>query len=153
MTRHQWSRASTPSELVLAGWTVLKDVAADLGHTWDQTDTPRTLARRLQTAAQLDIPPAEALARLARSTERVLYAREPGEVGDVRADVAEVTAALTAAADRGQRLRARYLPPSTGRLVHAASEKLADGLDWLEGLGASVGGLLRRRRTAAPSHK
>ena len=152
MTRRRWSRASTPGELVLAGWAVLKDAAADLGHTWDHTDTPRTLARRLQTTAQLDVPPAEALARLARSTERVRYAREPGELGDVRADVAEVVTALTAAAERPQRLRARYLPPSTGRLVHAVSETLADGLDWLEGLGASLTALLRRRRTA-PSHK
>ena len=152
MTRRRWSRATTPSELVLAGWSVLKDTAADLGHTWDRTDTPRTLARRLQTTAQLDIPPAEALNRLARSTERVLYAREPGPLGDVRADVTEVAAALTAAAERRQRLRARYLPASTGRLVHATSEKLADGLDWLEGLGAQAASLLRRRRTA-PSHK
>jgi transglutaminase-like putative cysteine protease len=152
MTRRRWSRATTPGELVLAGWEILKDVAADLGHTWDQTDTPRTLARRLQTTAQLDIPPAEALTRLARSTERVLYARDPGMVGDVRADVAEVSAALTAAADRSRRLRARYLPQSTGRLVHAVSETLADGLDWLEGIGAQVAGVLRRRR-AAPSHK
>ena len=152
ITRRRWARASTPSEVVLAGWAVLKDAAADLGHTWDHTDTPRTLARRLRTAAQLEIPPAEALDRLARGTERVLYARDPGPIGDVRGDVAEVTAALTAAADRGRRLRARYLPPSAGRLVHGASEKVADGLDWLEGLGASVTALLRRRRPA-PSHK
>lgn len=151
MTRHQWSRASTPSEVMLAGWSVLKDVASDLGHTWDPSDTPRTLASRLQTAAQLDIPPAEALARLARGTERVLYAREPGVLGDVRGDVGEVAQALTAAAERRDRLRARYLPPSTGRLVHAVSEKLADGLDWVEGVGASAAGILRRR--TAPSHK
>jgi hypothetical protein len=152
MTRHQWAQASTPSEVVLAGWSVLRDTAADLGHTWDQTDTPRTIARRLHTTAKLEIPPGEALARLARSTERVLYAREPGVVGNVRADVDEVAKALTAAADRRQRFRARYLPASTGRLVHAVSEKLADGLDWLEGVGASVGAALRRRRTA-PSIK
>ena len=152
MTRRQWSRASTPSEVMLAGWSVLKDVASDLGHTWDPTDTPRTLARRLQAAAQLEIPPAEALSRLARGTERVLYAREPGVLGDVRGDVDEVTEALTAAAERKDRLRARYLPPSTGRLVHSVSEKFADGLDWLEGIGASAAGFLRRRRVA-PSHK
>lgn len=152
MTRHRWSRASTPTQLVLAGWYELLDVAADLGHSWDRSDTPRTLARDLQTAAKLDIPPAEALARLARSTERVLYAREPGTVGDVRADVAEVAKGLTAAAERPQRLRARYLPPSTGRLVHAVSERIADVLDWLEGLSGQLRNELRRRR-ALPSPK
>ncbi len=150
MTRARWSRARSPAELVLAGWEVLKDTAADLGHTWDQTDTPRTLARRLRETAQLDIPPAEALARVARGTERVLYAREPGELGDVRADVAAVTAALQAAAEPKRRFRARYLPPSTSRLVHIASEKMADGLDWLEGLGAQFAGLLRRRTAPSP---
>lgn len=151
MTRQRWSRASTPAEVVLAGWSELLDVAGDLGRTWDRSDTPRTLARRLQAGASLEIPPAEALARLARSTERVLYARDPGPIGDVRADVAEVSKALTASADRAQRLRARYLPPSTGRLVHAVSEKIADGLDWIEGLSGQVRRELSRRRAVASS--
>lgn len=145
MTRRRWSRAHTPGEVVLAAWAIFKDRAADLGHSWDRTDTPRTLARRITDAAGLEIGAAEALGRLARATERVLYAREPGEAGDVQADLETVSQALTAAADRGRRLRARYLPPSTARITHAASEKVADGLDWVEGLGGALARIRSRR--------
>jgi hypothetical protein len=128
---------------VLAAWALLKDHASDIGYRWEQSDTPRALARRLIGNAGLEGGQSEALERLARADERVRFAREPGPVGDLRGDLDIVTAALTIKAERGRRLRARFLPPSTGRLVHAMSESIADGLDWLE----AIGGHLRPRKT------
>ncbi len=148
MTRTRWRRATTPSERVLAGWDVLRDRAADLGYDWPPSDTPRSLAARLHTTAGLQGDPADALGRLAIATERARYARDLGTPpsGDrVRDDVDTVATALADAVPRSRQLRARFVPGSTRRVVHAISESVADALDWVEGLGETARGTLRRR--------
>jgi len=152
MVRARWRRATTPDEQVLAGWDVVRDRAADLRFDWTAADTPRTLASSLAHAAGLSGDPADALHRLARNAERALYARGVGsqapEGDQVRADVDTVTTALTYAVPRRRQWRARFLPPSTRRVGHAISERIADGLDWVEGLGEQARTALRRGRTA-----
>lgn len=148
MTRTRWRRATTPSERVLAGWDVLRDRAADLGYDWPDSDTPRSLATRLQGAAGLQGDPADALRRLAIGTERARYARDLGTTaaGDrVRDDVDTVATGLANAVPRSRQWRARFVPGSTRRVVHAISEWVADVLDWVEGLGETARGTLRRR--------
>lgn len=148
MTGARWRRATTPGEQVLAGWDVLRDRAADLGYYWPSSDTPRSLAARLRDEARLQGEPAEALLRLAASTERARYARDLGSAptGDrVREDVDAVATALTYAVPRSRQWRARFLPGSTRRVVHTISESVADALDWVEGLGETLRSSLRRR--------
>ena len=138
MTRARWRRAKSDEELVLAGWAQLRDNAGDLGFDWDPSDTPRAIAETFRTEAGLLGDSADALARLARATERVLFARTAGAMPDVRGDVDLVTAAMTNAVERGGRLRARFLPRSTRRVGHALSEGVADALDWIENLGGKL---------------
>jgi len=115
-----------PHGAILGGWTEVLDTARDLGHPAPEAETPRGTAERLLAVlaapARPDAEPAtaeaarEALPRLARTAERLLYSaapptREPGMGEDVRA----VSRGLIAAAGRGRRLRARVLPPSLRR--------------------------------------
>jgi transglutaminase-like putative cysteine protease len=136
MTRARWRRARSDSEVVLAAWAQLRDEAGDLGFEYDPSDTPRTIAERYRTEAGLMGDPADALARLARATERVLFARMAPPVDGVRADLATVSSAMADAVERPQRLRATYFPRSTRRFGHAISERVADALDWVESIGA-----------------
>lgn len=149
MTRSRWRRATTADGEVLAGWDVLRDRAADLGYNWTSSDTPRSIATLLQRQAGLQGDPADALHRLARQAERALYARGLAPAGaaaaPVREEVDTVSKALVIAVPRSRQWRARLLPGSTRRVVHAMSEAVADGLDWLEGLSERARTALRQR--------
>lgn len=138
MTRTRWRRAKSDPELVLAGWAQLRDNAGDLGFEWDPSATPRAIAETFRIEAGLMGDPADALARLARATERVLFARTTGVTPDVHADVDVITTAMANAVERSDRLRARFLPRSTRRVGHAVSESVADALDWLEDIGSRL---------------
>jgi transglutaminase-like putative cysteine protease len=138
MNRARWRKARSDGEVVLAAWAQLRDDAGDLGFEYDPSDTPRTIAERYRTEAGLMGDAADALNRLARATERVLFARVAPPVKGVRADLVAVTRAMGDAVERRQRLRAMYLPRSTRQFGHAISERVADALDWVESLGARL---------------
>ncbi|MER7668840.1 DUF3488 and transglutaminase-like domain-containing protein [Kitasatospora sp. NPDC096128] len=110
-----------PAELtdaqVLAAWDELVDSAWDLGIPPDESRTPRSAARRITEAADLDADAAAAAGRLALATERVLYA-PAGQVttAPLVADVRTARRALWAGAGRAGRLRALLLPPSSAQL-------------------------------------
>jgi hypothetical protein len=85
------------------------------------------VAEDLVRQGELGPEPAAAVTRLARSAERLHYARAVGEVGDLRADVQSVEAALAARAGRYGRLRARFLPASLARAAGSGLEALRSG--------------------------
>jgi transglutaminase-like putative cysteine protease len=107
--RRRRLRSSTPVPL----WRELQDVALDLGLDAPDTETPRGFAARL--AGRPGVDP-ETLERLLHQVELARFARaftsEP-DAGNVR-DVMELTGALRAGSQRGDRWRARLLPRSLG---------------------------------------
>ncbi|KWX01601.1 Transglutaminase domain-containing protein [Carbonactinospora thermoautotrophica] len=121
--------------IALLAWAELRDVARDLGYGWNPAETPRQAAARLARAAALTEEPRAALRRLALTYERVRYARDPGQVGDLFTQVAQARVGLAAPLGRRARVRARLLPRSVGDLVSWLGERIADGLDWADGLG------------------
>ena len=145
--RRRWSDTDTPMAAALAAWADLQDTLVDYGYDWDRSDPPRRGAVRLAEERHLVGEPAEALHRLAAATERARYAPEMTPVGDLRADVDTVRAALSDGSSRWGRWRARLLPRSTSAVAAAASERLADGLDAIDNAVSAVTTRLRLRRT------
>ncbi|MEV4571980.1 DUF3488 and transglutaminase-like domain-containing protein [Nonomuraea jabiensis] len=126
---------------VAAAWAELDDVLYDYGMARQLSETPRALARRLTQQYEFDAESAAAVTAIASAVERVLFARDPGQVGPMRKDLRKVRQALAATVSRGRRLRAVLLPPSTLRRLRGLGERLLDGFDLLENI--------RLRRTAA----
>lgn len=136
--RRRWRRALSPRDTVVAGWAELHDTLRDFGVSWHESDSPRRGAARVVRDQSLPPRAAEAMRRLAAATERLHYAGSLGEVGDLRADVATVDAALAGAASRRRRARARIFPRSTRSVAAAVAERFADVLDALDAAGAAA---------------
>ena len=145
--RRRWHNPGTPTEQALVAWAELHDTLIDHGYDWDPADPPRRGAARLVAARHLVGEPVHALDRVAGAVERARYAPEMSPVGDLRADVDAVRAALSDGAGRWERWRARLLPRSTRAVSTALSEKTADALDAVDGAMARVTLRLRLRRT------
>ena len=143
--RFRWRRTGSPTEVALAAWADLHATLLDVGYHWDPADPPRRGAARLTSDQHLVGEPAQALHRVAAATERARYAPEMSAVGNLRADVEAVRAALIAGSSPWVRVRARLLPRSTRSVAHGLAERLADGLDALDSATAAVGSWLRLR--------
>jgi transglutaminase-like putative cysteine protease len=141
--RERWRRATSPVGLATATWDELLDTLLDYGYEWPASDPPRRGAERIVTDRELSPDTALALRRLASATERSRYAPELGAVGDLRADMETVRATLREQATGGQRLRALFLPRSARSISQSISDRFADALDAVDGLGAR----LRPRRS------
>jgi transglutaminase-like putative cysteine protease len=141
--RERWRRATTPAGLATATWDELLDTLLDYGYDWPASDPPRRGADRIVTERGFTGETSAALRRLASATERSRYAPEIGAVGDLRADVETVRAALRAQANRWERVRARFLPRSARSVSRAISDRFADALDAVDDVGAR----LRPRRS------
>ncbi|MFI7701042.1 transglutaminaseTgpA domain-containing protein [Nonomuraea sp. NPDC049480] len=128
---------------VAAAWAELDDILYDYGMARQTSETPRALARRLSQQYEFDAAAAAAVSAIASAVERVLFARDPGQIGPMKKDLRTVRQALAATVSRGRRLRAVLLPPSTLRRLRGVGERLLDGFDLLENI--------RLRRTA--THK
>lgn len=138
-------------------WEQVRDDAADLGHRWDDADSPRRAADRLRAARALPQPAAAALDRLSGAVERDRYAPPAaGRDRDPRAlqpDVTELRRGLRAGSSRATRVRAAVLPASTVRWAGARSaERMADVLDAADsGVAAARRRVSRLRRRSARS--
>ncbi|NEA11286.1 DUF4129 domain-containing protein, partial [Streptomyces sp. SID10692] len=99
--------------------------AWDHGIAPDDSLTPRKAAARIVRLGRLDTTAAEAVHRIAGSVEQVLYAPEPRPAAGAADDALAVRAGLEAAASRGARLRAMFLPRSSVRVVWALTERRA----------------------------
>ncbi len=157
VSRRRWTDADTAAAQAHAAWQELGDDLRDIGLEWrGDTDSPRRAAAAVIATRRLhyDQTAQSALSRLARAEELARYAgpssartheRELGGT-NLRTDEKVVRRALFDSVPRGRRLRARLMPPSTGRLFAGAT---ADVADYLRGLSAKVG----RRASDAASRR
>jgi transglutaminase-like putative cysteine protease len=122
-------------EAVLEAWRELVDSGWDYGVVPEESATPRKAAERIVRIGDLGQEAAEAAFRVALEVEQVLYAPRPRPGAGVRADVRQVREALRHAAPRGLRLRALLLPPSSVRVMWAATRGVTAARDrWLRSL-------------------
>jgi hypothetical protein len=144
--RHRW-REPSPQ----AAWAQVVEDAADVGHRWDPTASPRTAAERLVREQRLSGEGTDVLRALAARVEQARYARPDaaatGSAEELRAAVGGVRAGLLAAAPPRVRWRARLLPASTLRWAATRTGTLvADALDRVDEVTSAAGARLRRRR-------
>ncbi|MGZ3098672.1 transglutaminase TgpA family protein [Streptomyces sp. H62] len=105
----------------LAVWQELTDTAWDVGILPQESQTPRRAAARIVRLGQLDPAAAASVHRVADAVEQALYAPRPRPTAGLAEDVRRAEAGLRAGVGRGSRLRARFAPRSTVRVVWAAS--------------------------------
>lgn len=149
--RRRWAARQGAGALI--AWSQLQDDAADTGHLWRPTQSPRVAAARLRAERRLAGPAAAALERLAVAAERARYAPpSPGEDADLpglRADGDLLRHALVEGVPTSLRWRARLLPPSTLRwLGDGLSGALTAATVRLDGWGAAATRRRRRPRNA-----
>ncbi|MGW6569914.1 transglutaminase TgpA family protein [Streptomyces sp. NPDC054975] len=105
----------------LAAWREINDTAWDHGVVPDESMTPRRTAARIVRLGKLEGEPANAVHRVARAVEQVLYAPQPRPGTALVAEVSLVRSGFATTASRGVRLRALLLPRSAAQVVWAAS--------------------------------
>jgi transglutaminase-like putative cysteine protease len=141
--RRRWAAATTPADVVEAGWSELRDTAVDLGIAWDgrislrnaAADLVRSfgrlgekddaLTRGAQRGEHANPEASSALHRLVLLVERARYARslpaDPDLEEQVHADVDSCVAAMRAGAGRRRRSRATWLPASLATSLRGAA--------------------------------
>ncbi|MFG2331150.1 DUF3488 and DUF4129 domain-containing transglutaminase family protein [Streptomyces sp. NPDC048604] len=122
----------------LAAWRELVDTAWDYGITPDESLTLRKAAARIVRLGHLQGDPADAVHRVARAVEQVLYAPDPRPAPDPAGEVTQVRTGLAALATRGEHLRALLLPRSSVRVIWAAQDRWSRVTGRLEGFGNEV---------------
>ncbi|MFC9326963.1 transglutaminaseTgpA domain-containing protein [Kitasatospora sp. NPDC057015] len=130
------ARTDLSDQQVLAAWEELVDSAWDLGIPPDDARTPRSAARRIAEAGELDESATAAAGRIALATERVLYARPGVPAAPLAPDVRAARAGLRASAKRAGRARALLLPPSSARLWWRATDRVDDVRDAVRDRGS-----------------
>jgi len=118
--RWRWHGATTDAGLARVAWQEIRDDLDDFGLPCRDSESPRAVARRVCSAAEIDDAARQAVGRIASVVERVRYAPDPAAVGPIRADVALVRRALGRSAGLTVRWRARLLPASTLGPVRSA---------------------------------
>ncbi|MDT9687937.1 DUF3488 and transglutaminase-like domain-containing protein [Streptomyces sp. P9(2023)] len=124
--RRLGSSGRTAEEAVartLAAWREIGDTAWDHGVVPDESMTPRKTAARIVRLGGLEGEPANAVHRVARGVEQVLYAPEPRPGTGLADEVSLVRAGFATTATRGARLRALLLPRSAVRVIWTASAR------------------------------
>lgn len=145
--RRRWLAAHDDAGRAHAAWAELLDDLADHGIGHGPAETSRALARRIEAEQRLPATAREALDRLARAEERARYARRAGSGAALPDDVITVREAVSAAATRGARWRARLLPRSSiERISHTLAHAL-DAFGWLEVAITRLTARLPRART------
>ncbi|WP_225822421.1 transglutaminase TgpA family protein [Streptomyces naphthomycinicus] len=109
----------------LAVWQELTDSAWDHGIPPDESLTPRKAADRIVRLGRLDPVAGAAVHRVADAVEQVLYAPRPRPATGAAQDVRRVIEALRATVNTGTRLRARFLPRSSVRVLWTLSARWA----------------------------
>lgn len=107
----------------LAAWREIGDTAWDHGVAPDDSQTPRKTAARIVRLGKLEGEPANAVHRVARAVEQVLYAPQPRPATGLVEEVALVRAGFTAVSPRKTRLRALLAPRSAVRVVWSTSSR------------------------------
>ncbi|MGH3342861.1 MAG: transglutaminaseTgpA domain-containing protein, partial [Carbonactinosporaceae bacterium] len=128
LRRRRFSASTDPVRRAQGAWAELRDCAHDLGYAWSPAQTIRQATGRLIREGRLEGPAKDALGRIVGAVERARYARAPGDVGDVFADVRAVRAALAAQAGARTLWRARLFPPSQLSRLWRSVERAVGGL-------------------------
>ncbi|MGV9305202.1 transglutaminase family protein [Nonomuraea sp. NPDC003727] len=128
------ARAGRVDTSVAAAWAELDDVLYDYGMARLPSETPRALARRLTEQYEFGAEAGAAIAVIASAVERLLFARDPGEIAPMKRELRTIRRALAASVSRGTRLRAALLPPSALRRIRGMGEGILDGFDRLENI-------------------
>lgn len=135
----RWQRAGDdPVRNAEAAWTDLREAALDAALPWDSAATPRMIGAQVAHEAELDADERDLLGHVVTTTERARYARTAPEVPSLRADVAMLRRAILASRTRGRRVAAFLWPSAVQELFATLGTRLADGFDWLDGLGERV---------------
>ncbi|MFJ7959632.1 DUF3488 and DUF4129 domain-containing transglutaminase family protein [Streptomyces sp. NPDC096319] len=100
----------------LTVWQEINDTAWDHGVEPDESLTPRRSAARIIRLGELGGDASDAVHRVARAVEEVLYAPRPQAATGLAEEAGRVRAGFHAAADRRTRLRALLAPRSAARL-------------------------------------
>lgn len=131
--RRRWLVASGNAGLAHAAWREMVDDLADYGFARQLSESPRALARRIATDADLQGSAREAVRRIGSAEERARYALSaaPGEAG-LRADVRIVRRAVAAHSSPTQRLRARLFPASTLTAALHGLQRITEVFGWLD---------------------
>ncbi len=128
--RRHWRAAGDDASLARAAWQELCADLEDYGLGCGVSESPRMVARRISSTANLDEPATLAIRRIATVIERARYAPRPEAAGAIRADVTTVRRSLARSSGRRARWRARLVPASTLRPL---SETLRQALGLLTG--------------------
>lgn len=105
----------------LAAWREINDTAWDHGVLPDESMTPRRTAARIVRLGSLEGEPGNAVHRVARAVEQVLYAPQPRPGTGLVDEVSLVRSGFAAVSSRRVRLRALLAPRSAVRVVWRAS--------------------------------
>jgi transglutaminase-like putative cysteine protease len=138
--QRRWLRAGGDAQRAHAAWRELTGDLDDYGLGGPASESPRALAQRVASMSDLDLGGRQAVTRIAAAEERARYARAPGSSESLQADARAARRAVSRAAPRGQRWRARLLPASVLHRMGAGLRGAADVVGWLEAAG------LRARR-------
>ncbi|MFF1509959.1 DUF3488 and DUF4129 domain-containing transglutaminase family protein [Streptomyces sp. NPDC058326] len=110
----------------LTVWREINDTAWDYGVEPDESLSPRKAAARIVRLGELRGEAADAVHRVARAVEEVLYAPHPRPAAGLADEAARVRTGFHASADRRTRLRATLAPRSAARLRWAASARWSE---------------------------
>ncbi|MEV6396337.1 DUF3488 and transglutaminase-like domain-containing protein, partial [Streptomyces sp. NPDC051907] len=124
--RRLGTRGRTPADAAartLAAWQEIGDTAWDHGILPDESLTARKAAARIVRLGTLEGGSADAVHRVARAVEQVLYAPEPRPGSGLADDVEKAAAGLRASASTQTRLRALLAPRSSIRVIWALSAR------------------------------
>jgi transglutaminase-like putative cysteine protease len=130
--RWRWRTAHDDAARAHLAWRELCDDLTDHRITWQASESPRALTRRIAGRLHLTEAEREALARVARAEERASYAVSPADSAGLRADVRLVRGAVTRAAGRPARWQARMAPPSVLAPARAGLRHALDVFGWIE---------------------
>jgi hypothetical protein len=130
--RRLGSGGRTPEDAAartLAAWQEITDTAWDHGIPPDESQTPRKTAARIVRLGKLEGEAADAVHRVSRAVEQVLYAPEPRPGTGLTDDARLIRDGLRDAASRGTRLRALLTPRSSVRVMWVLSARWAALMD------------------------
>ncbi|MER5203020.1 DUF3488 and transglutaminase-like domain-containing protein [Streptomyces sp. NPDC002825] len=139
------ARRLGPDGGTLAVWEEINDTAWDYGVEPDESLTPRKSAARIVRLGELRGESADAVHRVARAVEEVLYAPRPPAVAGLGSEAGRVRAGFHAGANRADRLRALLAPRSANRVRWAASARWSSWTMRRRALGMRAAAALRRR--------
>jgi transglutaminase-like putative cysteine protease len=134
-----------------AAWDELLATATDLNVPLRTDETPRAVARRVESDLSLAGPPSAGLRLLALAEERSRYAPAANVDGDLPEAVRAVRTGLLSSRRRRRRVRAAMLPPSVLRAARTSLLRRNDRVSaQLDRMSTDLRRMVRRRTNTRP---